>query len=127
MISALVFPVPRDLMLPLPLPEMLLKILLVVFFLAHILFINLVVGGSLWTLIFEWLGLKHPRYDRLAKEIAATITVNKSLAVVLGVGPLLCISLVYTHAFYTANVLTAHAWWSLVPDHHGGLSADLSA
>jgi cytochrome c len=115
MISALVFPVPRDLMLPLPLPEMLLKILLVVFFLAHILFINLVVGGSLWTLIFEWLGLKHPRYDRLAKEIAATITVNKSLAVVLGVGPLLCISLVYTHAFYTANVLTAHAWWSLVP------------
>lgn len=115
MFSTLVCPVPRDLMLPLPLPGVLLKILLVVFFLAHILFINLVVGGAFWTLIFEWLGLKQPRFDRLAKQIAATITLNKSLAVVLGVGPLLCISLVYTHAFYTANVLTAHAWWALIP------------
>ncbi|UCD64036.1 MAG: cytochrome c, partial [Candidatus Zixiibacteriota bacterium] len=55
------------------------------------------------------------RYDRLAEKIAATITVNKSLAVVLGVGPLLCISLVYTTHFYAANAMTGYAWISVVP------------
>jgi len=46
------------------------------------------------------------RYDALAQRIGATITVNKSLAVVLGVGPLLCINLLYTLYFYSANALT---------------------
>lgn len=108
-------PVPRDLMLPLPLFEEHLKILLVVFFLLHILFVNLMVGGVLQTLLFEILGLKNPKYDGLAKKIADTVTVNKSLAVVLGIGPLLCISLLYTPQFYTANALTGHAWFALIP------------
>ena len=36
-------PIPRDIELPLPLPDADLKILLVVFFLIHILFVNLTV------------------------------------------------------------------------------------
>ncbi len=116
--SLLVFasiPVPRDLMLPLPLPEAHLKFLLVVFFLLHIFFVNLMVGGSLQTIIFEILGLRNPKYDRLARKIAETVTVNKSLAVVMGIGPLLCINLLYTAQFYAANVMTGHAWAALVP------------
>lgn len=110
-----VIPVPRDLMLPLPLFEEHIKILLVLFFLLHIFFVNLMVGGSLLTVIFEILGFRKPVYDRVAKKIAETVTVNKSLAVVLGIGPLLCISLVYTVQFYSANVLTGHAWWAIIP------------
>lgn len=108
-------PVPRDLPLPLPLPEALLKALLVLFFLLHIFFVNVTVGGSVLVSFFEWLGFRKPRYDRLALAIAKTVTVNKSLAVVLGIGPLLCINLVYTVQWYGANALTGHAWLLIVP------------
>jgi len=110
-----VVPVPRDLELPLPIGEWELKLLLVILFLVHIFFVNLMIGGSLLSVFFEILGLSKPRYDALAKKIAETITVNKSLAVVLGVGPLLCINLVYTIHFYSANALTGYAWISIVP------------
>ncbi|RYD37546.1 MAG: cytochrome C [Verrucomicrobiaceae bacterium] len=108
-------PVPRDLPLHLPLPEGLLKILLVLFFLVHILFVNLTVGGSLLVSLFEFLGFRNRKFDRLALELAKTVTVNKSLAVVMGIGPLLCINLVYTVQWYGANALTGHAWLLIIP------------
>lgn len=108
-------PIPRDLPLPLPVPEGVLIVLLVIFFLIHILFVNLMVGGSVLVTFFEWLGRKDARWDRLAAAISRTITVNKSLAVVMGIGPLLCINLVYTMQWYSANTLTGHAWLMIVP------------
>ncbi len=108
-------PVPRDLPLPLPLPEGVLITLLVIFFLVHILFVNLMVGGSVLVTWFEWLGRRNQRWDHLAHAIAQTVTVNKSLAVVMGIGPLLCINLVYTMQWYSANALTGHAWLMIVP------------
>ena len=108
-------PVPRDVPLPLPLPEGVLVFLLVVSFLLHILFVNLMLGGSLLTLWAEIKGRKDKKYDNLAREIANTITVNKSLAVVLGVAPLLSINTLYTLFFYSANSLTGTLWVSIVP------------
>ncbi len=108
-------PVPRDIPLPLPLDGVILEGLLVLLFLAHILFVLLMVGGSLLTTVCEIKGLKEHDYDVLAKEIAGTITVNKSLAVVMGVGPLLGINVLYTTYFYTSNSLTGTAWIGLVP------------
>lgn len=108
-------PVPRDLPLPLPVPEGFLVFCLVVFFLVHILFVNLMVGGSVLVAVLEWLGRRNPRWDALAHRIAETVTVNKSLAVVMGIGPLLCINLLYTVQWYSANALTGHAWLMIVP------------
>jgi cytochrome c len=108
-------PVPRDIPLPLPASEPFLELLLVVAFIAHILFVNLMVGGSMLVLAFEVRGLKVPDYDRLARELARLTTVNKSLAVVLGVAPLLAINVLYTVHFYTANALTGTAWILLIP------------
>lgn len=108
-------PVPRDIPLPLPAPEPLLVAVLVVFFLLHIVFVNFMVGGALLTLYYELRGLKQKTYDALAYAIAGTITANKSLAVVLGVGPLLAINTIYTVYFYTANALTGAFWISIVP------------
>lgn len=108
-------PVPRDLQLPLPLPETALRVLAVLLFLLHIFFVNLTVGGALLTTILEIVGLRHPRYDTLARRIAETVTVNKSLAVVLGIGPLLVLNLLYTTHIYSANALTGHAWIMIVP------------
>jgi cytochrome c len=108
-------PIPRDIPLPLPANHWLLEGLLVVAFLAHILFVNLVVGGSILVLGLEIRGVRDPDFDRLAQKLAATVTVNKSLAVVLGVAPLLLINVLYTVHFYTANALTDTAWILLVP------------
>ncbi|MEE4287276.1 MAG: cytochrome c [Mariniphaga sp.] len=108
-------PVPKDIPLPLPLPEWLLVVILVFSFLLHILFINLMVGGSVLTFWYELKGKKNKNYDTLAREIAATITVNKSLAVVLGVAPLLSINVLYTLYFYSSNALTGNIWISIVP------------
>ena len=93
-------PVPRDIPLPLPLPYGVLVVLLIFSFLLHILFINLMLGGSVLTLWYEIKGLRRKGYDLLALEIAKTITVNKSIAIVLGVAPLLSINVLYTVYFY---------------------------
>jgi len=109
------WPRPLDIPLPLPADAVLLQALLVVLFLAHILFVNLMVGGSLLTVAFELVGRRRSDFDTLARAVAGTVTVNKSLAVVLGVGPLLGLNVLYTVYFYSANALTGAAWISLVP------------
>lgn len=108
-------PVPKDIPLDLPLPQWLLVTLLVVSFLVHIIFINLMLGGTLITLWAQMKGLKHKEYDVFAHEVAKTITVNKSMAVVLGVAPLLSINTLYTLYFYSANALTGYAWIMIIP------------
>ncbi len=108
-------PIPRDIPLPLPLPEWFLISVLIISFLVHILFVNLMVGGTFLTLLLEIAGIKNPRYNKLAKAIEATVTVNKSLAIVAGVAPLLGINTVYTIYFYSANALTGYAWISVIP------------
>ncbi len=108
-------PVPRNIPLDLPLPEWLLIILLVFSFLLHIIFVNLMLGGSILSLWSQIKGLKDEDYHNLAHEIARTITVNKSLAVVLGVAPLLSINTLYTVYFYSANALTGIMWIAIIP------------
>ena len=108
-------PVPKDIPLPLPLPEWLLISLLVISFLVHLLFVNLMVGGSLLTLWSQIKGLKNKEYDILAHEIATTITVNKSIAVVMGIAPLLSINVLYTVYIYSANALTGLMWLAVIP------------
>jgi cytochrome c len=106
--------IPTSLPLDIPAPMWFLKFALVAFFLLHILFINFMIGGTFWTVFFRMLGREDSFWIRVAKEIGDTITVNKSLAVVIGVAPLLAISLVYTSFFYAANNITAPMWLSII-------------
>ncbi|MFM7024032.1 MAG: c-type cytochrome [Flavobacteriales bacterium] len=108
-------PLPKDIPLPLPAPEWLLVTLLIISFLVHIVFVNLMLGGSILTVWAQIKGKKDKDYDTLAHEIARTITVNKSLAVVMGVAPLLTINTLYTVFFYTANSLTGLMWIAIIP------------
>ncbi|MFO0644552.1 MAG: c-type cytochrome [Polyangiaceae bacterium] len=108
-------PIPRDIPLPLPAPRSFLEVLLIVAFIAHIVFVNLMVGGSLLVFYFQWRGRRQPDFDKLARSLAGAVTVNKSLAVVLGVAPLLLVNVLYTMHIYTANALTGIAWIALVP------------
>lgn len=107
----------HDLPLPLPAPEILLKTMLVIFFILHIIFVEMMVGASVLCTYFEWKGLKEKNsfFDKVAFEIAKSITVNKSMAVVLGVGPLLLINVTYTIFFYSSSVLIGNAWILVIP------------
>jgi len=107
--------VPKDVLLPLPAPFWLLVTLLLVSFLLHILFVNLMLGSSLLVLWTEIKGLKKKDWDKVSHAIAATITVNKSMAVVLGVAPLLTISVLYTAQFYSSSTLLGTAWLLVIP------------
>jgi len=107
-------PLPHDLPLQLPLPEGLVKHLLVLLFLIHILFVNFMLGGQSLAVILEIIGLRRKKYDRLAYEISSTVTVSKSLAVVLGVAPLLAINVAYTTYFYSSTVLVGFAWLMII-------------
>lgn len=51
----------------------------------------------------------------MAQDLAGTITVNESIAVVLDVGLLLAINTLYTLYFYTANALTVEVWIAIIP------------
>jgi len=73
------------------------------------------IGGTVLTLWCQIRGLKDPDYHNLAHEISRTITVNKSLAVVLGVAPLLSISALYATYFYSAASLTGGMWIAIIP------------
>lgn len=100
--------------LPLPVPLAAAKVGLVVAFLLHIVFVNLMVGGTLITLAAHWRGRCDPELLTFAKQLLDTVTVHKSMAVVLGVGPLLLISVAYTVPFYTSSTLIAPAWLSVI-------------
>ena len=106
--------IPISLPLDLPAPMWFLKFALIAFFLIHILFINFMIGGTFMTVFFRMLRKEDPFWSRLAREMGNTVTVNKSLAVVIGIAPLLAISLVYTNFFYAANNITAPFWLSII-------------
>lgn len=107
----------HDIPLPLPAPELVLKTMLVICFILHILFVEMMVGGSILCSLFEWLGIKQNKksFDLFSLKIAKTITVNKSMAVVLGVGPLLMINVTYTIFFYSSSVLIGNGWIMVIP------------
>lgn len=93
------------------------KVLIVVSFILHILFVNLTVAGSVYALYMEFKGIwrKDKRWDDLALEIATQVSIHKSIAVVLGVAPLLIISTIYTQFFFPSTLLIGKWWLLLIP------------
>ncbi len=81
------------------------RILLVVTFALHIIFVNFVIGGSFMSVYAYF---RHGAfYKNLSKAFAKATTINLSLAIVLGVAPLLFTQVIYDPFWYTSNVLSA--------------------
>jgi mono/diheme cytochrome c family protein len=101
-----------DLLLQKPLPDPLLHDLLFVAFVLHMLFVLFTLGTAMlafYLFLETWRSgkLQESRWD---KEVLRTFTVHKSLAVVLGVAPLLLIQLSLTVPFFTGVTLFAPYW-----------------
>ncbi len=91
--------------LGIPFYPLVFQILLVVTFALHIIFVNFVVGGSFMS-VYAY--LRGDAYHRtLSKAFAKATTINLSIAIVLGVAPLLFTQVIYDPFWYTSNVLSA--------------------
>ncbi len=85
------------------------QFLMVLTFAMHITMINLVFGG---TCLAIWERTRGTPYGiRLSKALGRTITVGLSVAIVLGVAPLLFVQVIYDPFWYTANTMSA--FWAL--------------
>ncbi len=85
------------------------QVLMILTFALHIMFVNFVVGG---TVIALWGRLKGDPYAlKLSRALARANTVNTSVAIVLGVAPLLFVQVIYDPLWYNANNISA--WWAL--------------
>ncbi|QSR85525.1 hypothetical protein [Methylacidimicrobium sp. B4] len=91
-----------------PAPPALFQWLMVLTWALHILFINLVLGGGSLA-IAAFLRRKDPLWGRLSRAMTQVTKVALSLAIVLGVAPLLFTQVIYDPMWYTSNVLSA-AW-----------------
>lgn len=98
----------------LPAPAWLLQILLVFTFILHVLAMNLLVGGSVMMAISLVRGKSSPFCAELAKRLSRALPVTMSLTITFGVAPLLFVQVLYGQAFYTASVLMAWPWLSVV-------------
>lgn len=106
-----------DLFLKLPLPADWLHGLLFATFGLHLLFVLLMLGTALLGLLFfleKWLA-GDTREQLWNKGVVESHLALKSLAVVLGVAPLLIIQVRYSHAFFTSTVLFSYAWLAVIP------------
>ena len=86
------------------------QVLMVVTFALHIFVVNIVIGSLAMAVWGRLTGGDYP--VRLAKSLAKTATITTSIAVVLGVAPLLFVQVIYDPLWYSANLLSA--WWSML-------------
>lgn len=106
-----------DLFLNMPLPESWMLGLLFVTFGLHLLFVLLMLGTALLSLLFFMRDqLRSPAPSQHWNEHVAHSHMGlKSLAVVLGVGPLLLMQISHSQAFFTVTVLFSYTWLAIIP------------
>ena len=102
---------------PLPAPAWLFQVLLIVTFLVHLVFMNLMLGGALLAAYARlrtrtgevrehWMVLADRLMDHLPWFIAFTVTT--------GIAPLLFIQVLYGPLFYTSTISVGWVWMALL-------------
>ena len=95
-------PVPPD-VLAVPAPVWLLKALLHATFFVHLLFMNLLAGGTLLEAVFAFKG--QPKHLDVARRLAQIMPYVMPFTITFGVAPLLFAQVLYGPLFYTAAIV----------------------
>jgi cytochrome c len=113
---------PNDIPLPIPtwgldgilMPVFL--VLLVVSFVVHILFINVLLGASFASVYYNARGAreKNPVFDRVAYLLTTPVTVSENMGALWGVAPLLLVSVLFTPLFYAAAIMNSPQWLHII-------------
>lgn len=114
--------IPNDIPLPIPtggLDNILMPvflILLVVSWVVHILFINVLLGASAASLYFNRKGVreKNPVFDRVAYLLTTPVTISENMGALWGVAPLLLVSVLFTPLFYAASIMNSPQWLHII-------------
>lgn len=84
------------------------QVLLTFTFVLHLLFMNMILGGSLLTL---WDLFKGKKTDRESLQLPTLL----ALTINLGVPPLLFVQVIFGHFFYSSSVMMAVYWILVIP------------
>jgi cytochrome c len=113
--------IPGDIPLPLPtggleLLDAIFHGLLVISWVVHILFINVLLGASLASIYFNRKGARegNPVYDRVAYLMTTPVTISENMGALWGVAPLLLVSVLFTPLFYSASVMNSPQWLHII-------------
>ena len=87
------------------------KILLLLTFVLHILFMNLLLGG---TILSFWGNLRRASGTDFSADLSARLPVLAAMTVNLGVAPLLFLQVIYGNFIYVSSVLGAVYWLGVV-------------
>ena len=98
-----------------PAPAWLFLVLDILFFAIHILLINVILGGSLITLVSRLKSKDDLLENRLHGSIADKLPTTFALGVNMGVAPLLFLQVIYGNLFYASSVLLAVYWILIIP------------
>jgi cytochrome c len=122
--------IPNDIPLPIPtwgldgvlMPVFL--VLLVVSWVVHILFINVLLGASFASVYFNSKGVKekNPVLDRVAYLLTTPVTISENMGALWGVAPLLLVSVLFTPLFYAAAIMNSPQWLHII---YGNIAAFL--
>lgn len=85
------------------------QILMVLTFALHIIFVNFVVGGSFFAIYGAIKGGEF--WTRLSRSMVKATAINLSVAILMGIAPLLFVQVIYDPFWYVSNTLSA--WWVL--------------
>lgn len=113
--------IPGDIPLPLPtggleFMEPFFHGLLVVAWVVHILFINVLLGASLASVYFNKKGARdnNPVFDRVGYMLTTPVTISENMGALWGVAPLLLVSILITPLFYSASIMNSPHWLHII-------------
>jgi hypothetical protein len=100
----------------LPAPAALLRLLLIATLALHMLLLSLTIGGGLIAFFAGICGrrFKNPHAQAFSRKFSAALPVILAFAITLGVAPLLFVQVLYGQFFYSATILMAWPWLSVV-------------
>lgn len=121
--------IPNDIPLPIPtggldIVDIVFHVLLVVAWLVHILFINVLIGASAGSVYFNKRGAResNPVFDRVGYLLTTPVTISENMGALWGVAPLLLVSVMFTPLFYSATIMNSPQWLHII---YGNIAAFL--
>lgn len=98
----------------LPGPPWLFHLLWVLTFLIHLVFVNMVLGGSLLAAFAAFAGRSKPGAREIQTFFVEVNAWTISLAITFGIAPLLFMQVLFGRFFYTATILMAWTWFGML-------------
>ncbi len=100
--------------LGIPSPVWIFQFLYILTLVLHIIFMNYILGGTFIVMLNEWFAGKDPKVAKANSILVKVMPFSLSLAITMGVAPLLFVQVMYGQFFYSANIMMGGFWLLLL-------------